>query len=149
MISITEVLADPEGAEPVQEFVEIANYGDEPVDLSGWMIDDNGDHNGDLLPEGTVLQAGEAALIVQSGFVSPVENLHLINIESSIGSNGLKNSESESVELYDLSGAAVSVFSSRLTPRQECSIVRRHVAYPDAAGAFDYEQSEKTTPGAI
>jgi hypothetical protein len=157
-ISITEVLADPAGPEPAQEFVELANFGDGAVDLSGWMIDDGGDGDGDLLPDGTVLSPGEVGLVVSSGYdpqegqdPAPADTARLIRVESSICSNGLKNSEAESVELYDATGALVSLYDGRVgTPVEGAGAVRLAAELPDGdALAFALDPGRGASPGTV
>lgn len=40
LVRMTEVLANPDGTDRNEEFVEIANLGDGPADISGWTISD-------------------------------------------------------------------------------------------------------------
>ncbi len=147
-VAIVEVLADPAGEEPLQEFVEIVNYGATEVDVSGWMIDDGGDGNGDLLPGGAILPSGATAVIAQTGFDPGRGGVTVFAIDSSIGTSGLKNSESESVELYDAAGLLVSSFATALTPREDCSIVRVHPAMPSIVpDLWMYAEGGDNTPG--
>jgi hypothetical protein len=140
-VSITEIMADPNGAEPAQEFVEIANYGTADIDISGWMIDDNGDANGDLIPQGSILKAHEVALLVSESYnpldtldPSPVDGTHIIRLTSAIGTSGLKNSEAESVELYDAAGELVSFYNgSAGKPEPGNSVVKTIAELPDNA----------------
>ena len=62
-IAITEVLANPKGPEPQQEFVELRNLGDADVPLGGLRLQDS--KGGDDLPAET-LAAGGYALVVTS-----------------------------------------------------------------------------------
>ncbi|MBN2341179.1 MAG: lamin tail domain-containing protein [Deltaproteobacteria bacterium] len=127
-VRITEVLADCIGDEPDGEFVEIANWGTDTIDLAGWMIDDNGDQNGDIIVEG-MLASGQVAVLALDGF-APLDGL-VIPLDSSIGSSGLKNSASESVELYDAGGAVVDRYeNSAQLPKEGISFVRRSAKLP-------------------
>ncbi len=155
-IAITEVLADPLGEEPAQEFVEIANYGAAAVDLSGWMIDDGGDCNGDFLPAGTALGAGAVALLVSSSFdpastadPAPAEGALLVTLESSIGTSGLSNADAETIELYDAYGALVSAYDARLgKPVEGASAARLSAELPDGCpAAFGTAPRKPSTPG--
>jgi len=155
-VAVTEVLADPLGAEPDQEFVEVANFGPEPVDLSGWMIDDNGDYNGDQIPEGTVLAAGQIGLLVSPDYdpgsaedPAPDPAAVLIQLGSSIASSGLKNSEAESIELYDGLGGLVSCYQGQAgDPKEGRSAVRRAAELPDGdALGWELEPGGGSTPG--
>ena len=157
-VAITEILADPLGPEPAQEFVEIANYGREEVDLSGWMIDDNGDANslGNLIAEGTVLAPGTVAIAVSGSYdaqagadPAPDPDGVVIVLDSTVCSNGLRNSDAESVELYDATGALVSQYRGQAgTPREGVSAMRLTAELPDSdKRAFDLEPGGSSTPG--
>ncbi|MCP4679245.1 MAG: lamin tail domain-containing protein [Deltaproteobacteria bacterium] len=155
-IAITEVLADPFGPEPSQEFVEIANLGTEAVDLSGWMIDDCGDANGDLIPEGTSLEPGRVAVLVSPEYdpvegqdPSPPSAAPIITLSTSIGSNGLKNSDAESIELYDAAGILVSQYQGQAgSPVEGSGVTRITAELPDGDPlAFELDPSKTSTPG--
>ncbi len=155
-IAITEVLADPFGPEPGQEFIEIVNLGQEAVDLSGWMIDDGGDANGDLLPEGTTLEPGQVAVLVSPAYnptegqdPSPDSAALVVMLETSIGSNGLKNSDAESIELYDAAGILVSQYQGQAgSPVEGSGAIRITAELPDGDPlAFGLDPSETSTPG--
>ncbi len=157
-VSITEVLADPIGPEPAQEFVEIVNFGLKEIDISGWMVDDNGDANGSLIPDGTILSPGQVGVLVSSSFdngdtqdPSPHPEARTIVLESSVGSNGLKNSEAETVELYDEEGTLVSQYRGQAgNPKEGHSVIRLRAELPDGdLLAFDLEPNATTTPGQV
>lgn len=154
-VVITEVLADPRGTEPNQEFIEIINIGDKPIDLSNWMIDDNGDQNGDLIPAGTILEAGRVGILVAPSFDSasaedpaPAPNTLIIKLTDSIGIAGLKNSEAESVELYNADGDLISFYDGNLgAPKLGISASRLYAEIPDGnSSAF---VSASSTPGMV
>jgi hypothetical protein len=94
-VAITEVLANPAGPEPGQEYVELLNLGGEPVALAGLRIEDS--KGGDDLPEGS-LAGGGYALIVPSTYVpgqagdpAPRAGTLLVRVDARIGSDGLSN----------------------------------------------------------
>ncbi len=155
-VSITEVLADPIGPEPAQEFVEIVNFGSEEVDISGWMVDDNEDANGPLIPDGTLLGPGQVGVLVSSSFdpndnqdPAPNASALVIVLENSVGSNGLKNSEAETVELYDGEGRLVSQYRGQTgNPKEGHSAIRLSSELPDGdLLAFSLEPNATPTPG--
>ncbi|HVR62844.1 MAG TPA: lamin tail domain-containing protein, partial [Polyangia bacterium] len=87
-VAITEVLANPAGAEPDQEFVELHNLGDATVGLAGLRIEDS--RGGDVLPA-VDLPSGAYALVVGPGFdaftvidVPPRPGAILVRLESRI-----------------------------------------------------------------
>ena len=114
-IAITEIRANPVGPEPAQEFVEVKNLGDAPVDLGGFAIEDA--KGKDALPM-MFLAPGAYALIVPSGFDAtnsedtlPAANTPLVRIDTRIGSDGLSNS-GETVRLRASDGTLVSSYSA-------------------------------------
>jgi hypothetical protein len=55
-IRINEVQAsDPAGA---PDWIELTNVGSQPVDLSGWVLTDDKDSDGDVIPSGISLNPG-------------------------------------------------------------------------------------------
>jgi hypothetical protein len=94
-LAITEVLANPAGPEPAQEYVELYNFGAEPVPLTGLRIEDSKGSD-DLPPE--TLPAGSYALVVPSGYAAgqggdpaPLAGTLLVRVDTRIGSDGLSN----------------------------------------------------------
>ena len=107
-VAITEVLANPAGPEPQQEYVELRNLGDAAVSLGGLRVADS--KGSDDLPADT-LAAGGYALVVTSGYdpnegsdPAPRPGTLLLRVDSRIGADGLSNA-GEAVQL--LQGDAV------------------------------------------
>jgi hypothetical protein len=157
-IAITEVLADPNGSEPAQEFIEIMNFGPYEINLSGWMIDDNGDANGNnnLIADNTLLEPGQVAIVVSASYnpqdgqdPAPDSSALIIVLDSTVCSNGLKNSEAETVELYDAAGRLVSQYLGQAgNPKEGCSAMRLKAELPDGDKlAFGLEPTGNSTPG--
>ncbi len=101
-IAITEVLANPRGPEPQQEYVELRNLGDADVPLAGLRLEDS--KGGDDLPAET-LAPGGYALVVTSSYdpdegsdPPPRAGTLLVRVDSRLGSDGLSNS-GEAVQL--------------------------------------------------
>jgi hypothetical protein len=95
-IVITEVLANPKGPEPQQEYVELRNLGDADVPLAGLRLQDS--KGGDDLPAET-LAAGGYALVVTSTYdpeegsdPSPRAGTLLLRVDTRLGADGLSNS---------------------------------------------------------
>jgi hypothetical protein len=112
-IAITEVLANPKGPEPAQEYVELRNLGDADLTLGGLRLEDS--KGGDDLPAET-LAAGAYALVVASGFdpaqgsdPGPRAGTLILRVDSRIGADGLSNG-GEAVKLV-LGDAVVSSYS--------------------------------------
>lgn len=116
-LAITEVHANPVGAEPTQEFVEIRNLGAAAVDLAGLSIADA--KGMDTLPA-MLLEAGAYALIVGNGFdpaspkdTPPQAGTTLVRVDSKLGSDGLSNG-GEAVRLVSSAGTVVSSYGAAL-----------------------------------
>ncbi len=92
---ITEVLANPAGPEPGQEFVELRNVADVDLMLGGLRLEDS--KGADVLPD-AVLAAGAYALIVPSTFdpgsprdVPPRPGTLMVPVDTRLGADGLSN----------------------------------------------------------
>ncbi len=114
-VVISEVLANPAGPEPRQEWLEIANLGGAPVDLLGLTIAD--ETGADALPDVT-LPAGARALVVPSSYdptapgdVAPADGTILARLDGSTIGSGLANA-GETVKLLGTAGETLSVFTS-------------------------------------
>jgi hypothetical protein len=107
-LAITEVLANPAGPEPQQEYVELRNLGDAEVSLGGLRLADS--KGGDDLT-GQTLAAGGYALVVTATYdptagpdPAPRPGTLLVRVDTRLGSDGLSNG-GEPVQL--LQGEAV------------------------------------------
>ena len=154
-LAITEVLPNPVGAEPTQEFVEIANLGDGRVALGGWSLED--ESGGPLLPEGTALEAGEVGLFVPddydpggAGDPPPSSDARIVRVGRAIGTMGLRNS-GECVYLVDPDGETISSYpNSRGALPDGVSAVRSPANSPeDDEDAWGESGEEGPTPGRI
>lgn len=117
-VIISEVLANPAGPEPSQEFVELFNSSRVPVDLTGWSLDDGDDGKGAaLLPRGT-LAPGAFAVVVGAAHSSalvddpaPEPDALVIRLSSTVGGRGLSN-RGESLALRDAEGRMISWYTA-------------------------------------
>jgi hypothetical protein len=94
-IAITEVVANAAGPEPAQEYVELRNMSEEPIELAGLRVEDA--KGADELPAAT-LPGGAYALVVPSGYdpeqgqdVPPRPGTALLRVDSRLGADGLAN----------------------------------------------------------
>jgi hypothetical protein len=94
-VAITEVLANAAGPEPGQEYVELRNMSEEPLDVGGLRLEDA--KGADQLPA-EVLPAGAYALVVPSGYdpagaqdTPPRPGTLLLRVDSRLGADGLAN----------------------------------------------------------
>lgn len=149
-VVINEVLANPLGPEPAQEWVELENDGADPVDVAGFVLSDSG---GDaVLPPG-VLEPGAFALVVGSGFEPfdgqdppPAPGTVLLRV-ARVGSAGLSNS-GETLRLTSATGQVLSRFPAVAAPRPGVSAVRRSPSSPDEdEAAFFSSPDGAATPG--
>lgn len=149
-VVITEVLANPAGAETTQEFVELFNAGDVAVELAGWVIADK--TGKDVLPE-SILMPGAFALVVSEAYdpadgkdPSPSEGTLLIRVGGRIGSDGLSNS-GEPVRLLSPEGQVISQYGGWVdvsaTAWSGKSIKRTSI---DACDAVDAWSKNPTSP---
>ncbi len=147
------------------EWVELYNFGDDSVDISGWKIGDN-DGQLDILPENTVLSSGSFLLISRNvntftDFWSTEvpDGTQIIGIDSKIGSNGL-SSTGDTVILQDAEGSMVdsmsygseSEASVRAFEPGADDVVKGHSLSRDGIGtdtdtAVDWSDLETPTPG--
>ena len=111
-VAITEVLANPAGPEPQQEFVELRNLGDADLPLAGLRLQDS--KGGDDLPPET-LAAGGYALVVTATYdpdegsdPAPRAGTLLLRVDTRLGADGLSNS-GEAVQLV-MGDAVVSSY---------------------------------------
>ena len=96
-VAITEIYANPVGKEPAQEYIELMNVSDLPVELEGYRLTDTLDATGDILPS-FLLEAGERVVVVgstwQPGSDDPVPagEESLMVLQNSLVNAGISNS---------------------------------------------------------
>lgn len=138
-VVITEVLANPLGAEPDQEWVELYNDGSVAADLGGYALSDIG---GETALPPVLLAPGVHALIVNEAFVEddeldppPASGALIVRVPK-LGKGGLSNA-GEPLRLEDTSGAVVSRAPAAPKPKPGMSLSRVSPRAPDgAAGSF-------------
>jgi hypothetical protein len=147
---INEVMANPLGDEPVQEWVEIYNDGSAALSLGGFTLEDVGGRA--VLPDVT-LASQAFALVVSDGFVEndgvdpiPAEGAAIIRVPA-LGKSGLSN-DGEPLILRGPTGAVVSTFPAVKT-KSGVSIVRVSPdALDDDPSSFEPSPNGSGTPGA-
>jgi hypothetical protein len=111
-VAITEVLANPAGPEPQQEYVELRNLGAADVPLGGLRLQDS--KGGDDLPAETLAPGGYALVVTatydpdEGSDPAPRAGTLLLRVDTRLGSDGLSNS-GESVQLV-MGDAVVSSY---------------------------------------
>lgn len=147
---ITEVLANPIGVEPAQEWVEIYNDGLASAALSGWTFEDI---SGAVALPDAVLGPGQLALIVSDAYdpasehdPSPPSGVLLLRVPV-LGGNGLNN-QGEPLTLRDPNGEIASRFPPLPKPKPGRSVMRIHPkASDDDPDAFTLSEENASTPG--
>lgn len=145
-VVINEVLSNPNGPEPQQEWVELYNDGVRPVELGGWQLADSAGVS--ALPS-LSLAAGEYALLVNEGFmanteldVAPPPDVTLVPLPR-LASGGLSNS-GEALRLSTAEGRLVSSWPA-MRGAAGVSLARRA---PSAGAAADVDIVLHAEPGA-
>ncbi len=151
---ITEVLLNPAGPEPAQEFVEVANPGPAAVDIGGYLLHDEDPEEQDEIPAGTAIAAGGVVLLVPEGFVpdgpdpAPAPDCPLVRLDGSLGRSGLRNSGGEPVVLLAPDGSISSFYPNALgTTGQGVSAHRVSMDAPDG-DATNWKEGPPT-PGVV
>jgi hypothetical protein len=163
-VAINEVMANPPASfasEAVGEYVEIANFGDVVVDVSGWAVLVEGGEDGGgctaVLPEGLALNAGAFLLIAGRDFDGAPYALggdvvvaRLANGASN-GMCSLVNSRAQPLLLTDSDGrpvSSVSSYSSIVPDEDGRSVERTAPAAADVEESFCLSRNDAgPTPG--
>ena len=132
-VILNEVLADPVGPEPAEEWVELLNDGQVAADLTGYVLDDLGGET--PLPSAT-LAPGAFALLVGADFVAddgfdpkPARGTLILRVPR-VGSRGLSN-EGEPLTLKAPDGSTVSAVPPSPKPKSGMSVARTSPRAPD------------------
>ncbi len=150
-MNVNEVLANPVGPEPQQEWIEIVNTGAEPVDVGGFELHDGA---GAVALPPALMRPGQYALIVREDYdeglgwdVVPDADVLLLRV-SVLGKSGLSNS-GEPLWLQDAQGAVASRFPPLSASRQGESWARRSLEAPDDdTTSFAVHAPPGASPGA-
>ncbi|MGD8860503.1 MAG: lamin tail domain-containing protein [Myxococcales bacterium] len=153
-LSITETRFDPLGPEPRQEFVEVLNYGSQPVDLRGFSLGDRPDAPSPEIGRPATVAPGARALLVADDFdpldpadTPPPPGALLVRVGRSLGESGLRNS-GEAIFLRDPLGRRVT--AAPALPRPGPGSCRVRVAADPrsgASGSFERAPDGRCTPG--
>ncbi len=149
-VVINEVLANPVGPEPQQEWVELTNDGSASVQLAELELHDGGGYT--VLPE-AVLEPKQSALVVVDAYdqalgldVPPPSDVLLLRV-SALGKSGLANS-GEPLWLQDAEGTVLSKFPALPATQQGTSWARiAPHAVDDDGGSFRLHAPPGASPG--
>lgn len=154
--ALSEVLANPAGPEPEEEWVELVRLAADPGTLDGLRISDGSGQ--DALPD-LVVSPGERVLVVPQGYseidgsdVAPAPGTRLARIEgATLGEGGLANT-GETVFLLDASGTPLSAFTPGANMSSASwagrSVERRRLDACDVAANVAPNAGHAATPGA-
>ena len=148
---LNEVMANPLGVEPDQEWIEIVNDGTTVTNLGGFTLADVG---GEVVLPDFALSPGDFVLVVSEAFdpasrwdMAPAPGTPLVRV-ASLGKNGLANS-GEPLELWSPDGVVVSRWPRLPKPKAGISVARRTPAsLDDDPGSFALHAADGASPGA-
>lgn len=105
LVAINEINYKSSPEIDADDWVEIYNYGNQAIDLSGWMLHDDIIENGYAFPEGTLLMPGEYLVICEN--MSKFSGIYL-HVKNAIGglSFGL-SSDGDVIFLLNKSGDVI------------------------------------------
>lgn len=121
-ITFSEVMFDPAGPESSDEFIELFNYGSQPVDLLHWTVGDTvGSDQIVNAGTGTILLPGQFGILFDSNYDIPTgsyaqvipTNAVVLKIDGSTfggSSSGLTNSVARPLFLISTGGDTVSAY---------------------------------------
>jgi len=148
-VVLNEVLANPKGPEPQQEWIELYNDGRVPADLAGFVLEDSA---GSTALPSAILPPGGYALLVNETFDAtngadalPNPLAQLLRVPH-LGTKGLSNS-GEMLKLRDAAGALVSSFPADPAPASGTSVCRKQPG-SDGPSAHVLHAAPGSSPGA-
>jgi|GEM_PF-6947946 hypothetical protein len=153
-ISITEVMANPSGVEPAQEWIEIFNGEDSAISIGGWTLDDNDDGQGINHLPAAVIPAKSFALLVGPKF--KVQNMSgdlpppattFVRLSTTLGAQGLANG-GEMLALRNSLGRLVSSAVALPSPGDGRSLERVSAGGCDLRENWRANSERGPSPGA-
>lgn len=149
-VVINEVMANPVGPEPQQEWIELLNDGAVSAEMVGWKLRDEGTEI--EIPPLSIAPAA-FVLLVRSDYLEGLDGEHTPPIGTTLirlpqlGKAGLLNA-GESLTLLDNEGRVVSSFPARASARQGVSVARRSAMTLDSdPNGFASHAHPGATPG--
>ena len=156
-VYLTEIMFDPLENENAEEFVEIWNFGESGIDLTGYVL---GDGTGqDMIIDaggGLYLQPGWFAVILDPDYFSGStiydslfgEYCLLMTVEgAALGDRGLKNTAGESVELIDWQGNIIASYTYTIGNQHGFSEEKIILDGPDELANWGESEILHGTPG--
>ena len=148
---ISEVMSNPLGSEPSEEWVEVMNAGDADAILTNYVLSDG---SGSVTLPNLTIAPGAFALLVRedfmggtSGDIAPENHVAIVRLPQ-LGKSGLTNS-GEALTLTDADGKLVSSFPARAAERAGVSVARRDLTiFDDDSSGFLAHAPPGASPGA-
>ncbi|TPV94237.1 MAG: hypothetical protein B7733_16145 [Myxococcales bacterium FL481] len=169
-LAIVEVLANPRGEEPREEFVELAilpGRRGEPRRFDGLRLADlpwsavlerlaqGRAAPGDIVPSFEAADGDRVLLVAQAyrggtaGDVPPAADALVLRLDASLGRGGLRNA-GEALSLYRREPLElISSYTPRVPAPEGYSVVRRDPAGCDVAGQFAVHPGTGASPGRV
>lgn len=148
-VTIDELRVDPLGPEPSQEYVELLNFGDQPVSIMGFTLTDDPYAEGQRIADERELLPGERVLVVAPDFDvadesdgEPVAGARFARLS---GALSLRN-DGAALLLRDAHGRRLSA-SPALTPAQPGQCIVRTGSASRSASGFVLAADGGCTPG--
>jgi hypothetical protein len=152
-LAVNEVMADPDGTENAGEYIELANFGEVELDVSGWRVEVTGNSTcRATLPTPTVVAPGAFLLVVGAAFVPGTYGLaDDTPMARSRGNNicgsGLLNAGVQ-VTVFEPSGRPISSMGKHVRPKAGRSTERTSPEAVDVAASFCLSRRDVgPTPG--
>lgn len=98
-ITISEINYNSETTVEAGNWLELFNYGDAAVNISGWKIQDVNPLHNYVIPDGTILNTGERIVVMDNDSAFTAQNPAVINYIGELGF-GLDNA-SETIKIFD------------------------------------------------
>ncbi|MCA9628389.1 MAG: lamin tail domain-containing protein [Myxococcales bacterium] len=148
-VVLNEVLANPNGPEPAQEWIEVVNAGTRVAQLEGMVLQDGA---GEATLPRAELAPGEYALLVTPEYdrdypfdLSPSKEVRLIVLEQ-LGRSGISNA-GEPLILRAADGKLLSSIPPLKQDRAGYSVARRTPELSDVLTSFQIHGAPGASPG--
>jgi hypothetical protein len=152
-LTISEIYADPNGTEATQEFVEVWNYGDRALALSGVTLSDSAAEPGTPFDGTLALPADARALLVPVEFdpasaLDPTlaQGTRLLRATRTLTRAGLSNA-GEPLYLRDGEGHRLSAAPAIAARRGQCLVRSTNDESATDPDSFEYAAGGGCTPG--
>lgn len=151
-IAVNEVMGNPAasiGSENDGEYIELTNFGDVDVDVSGWRVQVKKLSDGSVcnatISADSVLAPGAFLLVTRASFNAAAYEVESNVLLSKTSTCGLLNSEAQGVVLVDPSGRPVSSYAgyaSTIANKDGRSVERVAPAAADLEANFCYSRTD-------